>query len=114
VSNFENDAFFAPLRYDIQSNSAQGLVFLKTMDCLKTSPLDIRDMISFFEEREDILSRHPLTLLNAVLEFTQRRAHEFVRWRVALNDMESRLGVTRNAELLKLGVMRKCPMIMDY
>lgn len=100
MSVFENDSYFCVLRYDIAIGVASCLLFLKPMDYLKTKPLEPEDMMRWLDAKRDILSRHPLLVANAILEFMQLRAHEYLRWRLELYNMASRLGVTRNGQLL--------------
>lgn len=47
------------------------------------------------------LRGHPLLILNVIPSFIQARAHEYVRGRKDLLDIEARLGVTRNLRGLR-------------
>ncbi|CZR54672.1 uncharacterized protein PAC_04556 [Phialocephala subalpina] len=100
ISVFENDSFFFLLRYNILLGAVKCLLLLKSMGYLKTKPLKVQDMIQWLETKRGILCRRPLLIVNAILEFMQSRAHEYLRWRLELYNMESRLGVTRNGQLL--------------
>jgi len=40
-------------------------------------------------------------ILGVFLALMQFRAHEFLRWRLELNEMEARLGVTRDGQSLR-------------
>lgn len=95
MANFENDAFFCLLRYDFRERSSKALLLLKTMDYLKEASSSSKDILPWFDSRKAILGRHPLMILNVILEFIQQKAHQYVRWRLELYGLESRLGVTR-------------------
>ncbi|KAF8861944.1 hypothetical protein BDZ45DRAFT_687218 [Acephala macrosclerotiorum] len=100
MSVFENDSFFCLLRYDVVEGVAKCILFLKSMDYLKNKVLESEDMVRWLESKRSILCRWPLLIANAILEFMQLRAHEYLRWRLELYNMESRLGVTPNGQLL--------------
>lgn len=103
MSTFENDSFFCLLRYDLKERSLKVLIFLKGMDHLRTRPLRPEDLLAWLESNRTILQRHPLMVLNTILEFIQHEAHQHVRWRLELYSLESRLGVTRDGDSLRLG-----------
>ncbi|KAG4441177.1 hypothetical protein IFR05_003348 [Cadophora sp. M221] len=106
---YENDAFLCLLRYDIEQRTAKCLVFVKEVDYLKHTPLEPCVLSSWLDENEEILQRHPLMILNVILRLIQFRAHEYVRWRMQLYNMESRLGVTRDADtLMRSGYAEVC------
>jgi hypothetical protein len=101
MANYENDSFFCLVRYDLVDRKSDCLLFLKTGDYLKQNLVKAADFISWLDNDQEILQRHPLLILNVVLAFIQNRAHEFTRWRLELYDMESRLGVTRDGNYLR-------------
>lgn len=101
MANYENDSFFCLLRYDIVERKSDCLLFLKTGDYLKQDLIHPVDFISWLNNGQEILQRHPLLILNTVVAFIQGRVHEFTGWRLDLYDMESRLGVTRDGTYLR-------------
>ena len=101
IANFENDSFFCLVRYGLVDRKSDCLLFLKTGDHLKKDLITAADFIPWLDNNQEILQRHPLLILNVVLAFIQDRAHDFLRWRLELYDMESRLGVTRDGNYLR-------------
>ena len=101
MANYENDSFFCLVRYELVDRKSDCLLFLKTGDHLKKNLIKAADFIPWLDNGQEILQRHPLLILNMILAFIQDRAHEFLRWRLELNDMESRLGVTREGSYLR-------------
>jgi hypothetical protein len=100
---FENDSFFCLLRYDLKERTSKNLKFLKAMDHLKGKSLLANDLAAWLKSNQAILQRHPLMILNVILQFIQHEAHQYMRWRLEYNSLESRLGVTRDGDSLKLG-----------
>ncbi|PMD24628.1 hypothetical protein NA56DRAFT_493636 [Hyaloscypha hepaticicola] len=104
MSTFENDSFFCLLRYDLQKKKSKALIFLKARDYLrKNRPLLLQHLIAWFDPNRATLHRRPLMILNSLLDFIQYEAHQHVRWRLELYSLESRLGVTRDGDALRLG-----------
>jgi Mg2+ and Co2+ transporter CorA len=103
MSTFENDSFFCLLRYDLKEKTSKVLIFLKGMDHLRKRALLPDDLVAWLKSNQAILQRHPLMIVNVILEFIQHEAHQYVRWRLELYSLESRLGVTRDGDSLKLG-----------
>jgi Mg2+ and Co2+ transporter CorA len=103
MSTFENDSFFCLLRYDLKERTSKVLIFLKAMDHLRKRTLLANDLVAWLKSNQAILQRHPLMILNVILQFIQHEAHQYVRWRLELYSLESRLGVTRDGDSLKLG-----------
>jgi hypothetical protein len=101
LATYENDAFFMLLRYNMRSNSVKSLIFLKEWDYLKYESISPGHLLKYFQDHADLLQRYPLMLLNITLQFMQFGVHEFIRWRIAINEMESLLGVTRYGSLLE-------------
>jgi hypothetical protein len=101
MANYENDSFFCLVRYELVDRKSDCLLFLKTGDHLKKNLIEAADFIPWLDHDQEILQRHPLLILNVTLAFIQDRAHEFLRWRLELYDMESRLGVTRDGSYLR-------------
>jgi len=52
------------------------------------------------EKNREILQQYPILVLNDVLRVIQFRAQEYVKWRLVLNNLESRLGVTKDGQTL--------------
>jgi hypothetical protein len=102
MSNFENASFFCLLRYDITARTAKCMLFVKPMDNLRRRPLLPNEIAGWFDKNQATLTRHPLLILNVILGLIQFRAQDYVQWRLDLNNMESRLGVTRDGQLLKM------------
>lgn len=102
MSNFENDSFFCMLRYEITTRTARCILFVKPMDHLKRRRLLRSELVGWFDKNQALLARHPLLILNVILGLIQLRAQDYVRWRLDLNNMESRLGVTRDGQSLKM------------
>jgi len=100
MSIYEIDGFYCLLRYDLKDRSVNCMLFLKTMDYIKDKPLQISTVVAWLEKNHDILQQYPLLVLNVILELIQFRAQEFVRWRLILNNLESRLGVTKDGKTL--------------
>jgi hypothetical protein len=104
MSTFENDSFFCLLRYDLKKKTSKVLIFIKAMDYLRSNrPLLPHHLIAWFESNQAALHRHPLMILNSLLDLIQHEAHQYVRWRLELYSLESRLGVTRDGDALRLG-----------
>ena len=103
MSTFENDSFFCLLRYDLKERTSKVLIFLKAMDHLRKQPLLANDLVAWLKSNQALLQRHPLMVLNVILQFIQHEAYQYVRWLRELNNLESRLGVTRDGDSLKLG-----------
>jgi CorA-like Mg2+ transporter protein len=101
LATYEIDSFFMLLRYDIRSDSVKSLIFVKERDYLKYESISPGHLLKHFQDYSDLLRRYPLMLLNITLQFMQFGVHEFVRWRIAINEMESILGVTRYGSLLE-------------
>ena len=101
MATYENDAFFCLFRYGLVDRKSDCLLFLKTGNHLKKNLIEAADFIPWLDNDQEILQRHPLLILNVILVFIQDRAHDFLRWRLELNDMESRLGVTRDGSYLR-------------
>jgi hypothetical protein len=99
LATFEIDAFICLLHYDIGSQDPRNVrcvLFLKSRDYIRPSRLRLHIIRAWFDKHQELLERHPLLILNVILSFIQARAHEYVRGRKDLLDMEARLGVTRN------------------
>jgi Mg2+ and Co2+ transporter CorA len=104
MSTFENDSFFCLLRYGLKKNKSKVLLFLKARDYLRRNrPLLPQHLIAWFDSHRTTLHRYPLMILNSLLDFIQHEAHQYVRWRLELYSLESRLGVTRDGDALTLG-----------
>ena len=101
MSTYENDSFMGLFRYDIQQKKIYGIVFFKSSDHINLKPVNIEDFYWFLEARRELFMKHPLMIVTALLDFIQQRGQNFVRWRVSLYEMESRLGVTRKTDILK-------------
>jgi Mg2+ and Co2+ transporter CorA len=101
VSNYENDDFFGIFRFDVARKQIRGLVFLKSDDHINTKPIGVDSFQRFLDERKEFLTENPLMVINALLEFIQRRGHDFVYWRVALYILEGKMGVSRKKDFLK-------------
>ena len=100
MSIYEIDGFSCLLRYDMKDRSVNCMLFLKTMDYIKDKPLHISTVIASLEKNRNLLQQHPLLVLNVILELIQFRAQDYVRWRLVLNNLESRLGVTKDGQTL--------------
>jgi len=103
MAAYENDAFFCLFRYDIKMKIAKCLLFVKLGDYSERRLMRISDVREWLESHKQTLDRHPLMVLNAILGVMQSRAHEYIEWRIKLNNMESQLGVTKYAEALREG-----------
>ncbi|MCJ1239318.1 hypothetical protein MMC14_007312 [Varicellaria rhodocarpa] len=103
MTNYENDAFFCLFRYSIKTKKAKCLLFIKSGDYSERPLIRMSDVREWLEAYRQTLDQNPLMVLNAILGLVQSRAHEFVEWRIQLNNMESRLGVTEYAEALREG-----------
>lgn len=103
MATLENDSFFSLLRYHIAKSEAKVIIFFKPVDHINRTPLYLSKIIAWLDSNSELLRRHPLMILGAFLSFMQFRAHEFLRWRLELNNMEARLGVTRESESLRQG-----------
>ncbi|KAH8649467.1 hypothetical protein BGZ60DRAFT_422391 [Tricladium varicosporioides] len=103
VATFENDSFFALLRYDIKSRHTNGVVFIKSMDYLKKDEVFAMDLKKWIDRRKCFVRRHPLMILSLIFSFIQYRANCYPQWRLRLYNLESRLGITRDGERLKAG-----------
>ena len=103
MTNYENDAFFCLFRYDVKTQTCKCLLFVKSGDYAERPLVRMSDVREWLEAQRQMLNRHPLMVLNAILGLVQSRVHEFVEWRIQLNNMESRLGVTKYAEALREG-----------
>ena len=103
MTNYENGAFFCLFRYDIKTKTAKCLLFVKSGDYSERPSMRISNVREWLENHRQMLDRHPLMVLNAILGLVQSRAHEFVAWQIQLNNIESRLGVTEYAEALREG-----------
>lgn len=104
VAVYENDAFICLLRYDIRNTgpkSVRCVLFFKQSDYMKHSFLELHTVRNWFNKHRELLERHPLLVVNVVLAFIQSRAHEYVRGRQDLNDLEARLGVTNSLSRLR-------------
>ena len=112
IATFENDAFLMLLRYDLVENRAWALVFLKTWDHLTDSALSANSLFEFIDKQVSILIQYPLLMPNFLISFVQSRSQSFVKWRVALNDMKSKLGVTGDSDVLQAGGY--APVSYDY
>jgi len=112
MSNYENDSFFLLMRLDINQRRARALIFLKLDDYLKSHPQSLDQLVGSLERNKPWLGRDPLLIPNAVLNFLQLQSFSYVKWRIELNDMESRLGVIPNANMLKGGGY--APISYDY
>jgi hypothetical protein len=100
---YENDAFFCLFRYDIKMKIAKCLLFVKFADYSERRLMRISEVQEWLESQRQTLDRHPLMVLNAILGVMQSRAHEYMEWRIKVNNMESQLGVTKYAEALREG-----------
>lgn len=110
MSVYEIDGFFGILRYSFEDRSAKCILFLKPMDYIKENPIGINTVVSWFEKNRDVLQRHPLLIPNVIMQLIQFRAQEYVKWRLILNNLESRLGVTKDGKnLISIGYEE-----MDY
>ena len=105
MANYENDSFFCLFRYNINERTSPCMLFLKVLDRRRESesPLLPDDLLVWLVENEEMLQRNPLLILNIILQFVQYEAQEYVRGRLELYNLESRLGVTREGEYLKQG-----------
>ena len=103
MTNYENDAFLCLFRYDVKRRAAKCLLFVKSGDYAERPLMRMSDVREWLEAHRQTLDRNPLMVLNAILGLVQSRVHEFVEWRIQLNNMESRLGVTEYAEALREG-----------
>jgi hypothetical protein len=103
MSTYENDSFFCLLRYDLKKKKSKVLIFLKARDYLRKRSLLPQDLVAWFNLNREIMYRHPLMVLNILLYFVQYEAHQYVRWRLELYNLESRLGVTRRGIFLREG-----------
>ncbi|RYP70880.1 hypothetical protein DL771_005130 [Monosporascus sp. 5C6A] len=104
MANYENDSFFLLLRLDFKQKRARALIFLKLQDSLRRkrfAPLSLDQFISYLGRNSPPLGAAPFLVANTVLSFFQHESFRYVEWRQELYDMESRLGVTRNADILK-------------
>jgi Mg2+ and Co2+ transporter CorA len=101
VSNYENDDFFGIFRFDVKKKKIRGLIFLKSDDHINTKPIGLDSFQLFLNDRKEFLNENPLMVINALLEFIQRRGQDFVYWRVALYILEGKLGVSRKKDFLK-------------
>jgi len=100
MSIYEIDGFSCFVRYDFKSRSLRCVLFLKTMDYIKEKPLNISTVVAMLEKNREILQQYPILVLNDVLRVIQFRAQEYVKWRLVLNNLESRLGVTKDGQTL--------------
>jgi hypothetical protein len=103
MAGYENDAFFCLFRYDMKMKIAKCLLFVKLGDYSERRLMRISEVREWLESHKQTLDRHPLMVLNAILGVMQSRAHEYLEWRIKLNNMESQLGVTKYAEALREG-----------
>jgi hypothetical protein len=70
---------------------------------MKHSFLELHTVRYWFNKHRGLLERHPLLTVNVVLAFIQSCAHEYVRGRQDINDLEARLDVTNS-----LSSLRRC------
>jgi hypothetical protein len=101
---YEIDAFMCLLRYDIGNmapKSVRCLLFVKRSDPRKLPLPVLHNIRSWFGNHRELLERYPLLVVNVILSFMQARAHEYVRGRQGLNDIEARLGVTHHLSRLR-------------
>jgi CorA-like Mg2+ transporter protein len=103
MASYENDAFFCLFRYDMKMKIAKCLLFVKLGDYSERRLMRISEVQEWLESHKQTMDRHPLMILNAILGVMQSRAHEYLEWRIKLNNMESQLGVTKYAEALRKG-----------
>jgi hypothetical protein len=103
AATYENDAFFCLLRFDLLSGHTRCLLFFKSSDLLKprTSTLTLSTALNYIR-LHDVLYTEPLLIFNVVLSLLQARAHDFLRWRQQLYDIEARIGVSANLNSLRL------------
>lgn len=104
VAIYENDAFTCLLRYDIGNlnpSSVKCMLFVKSLGYIKSPQLGLHIMRTWLDKHRELLDRNPLLIINVALAFMQERAHEYVRGRQDLLDMEARLGVTHNLRGLR-------------
>ena len=100
VSTYENDDFFGLFHFDIKKHRIQGMIFFKSEDHINTKPIEVGSFKRFLDDRKEFLTENPLMVVNALLEFIQRRGQDFVYWRVALYKLEAKLGVSRKIDFL--------------
>jgi Mg2+ and Co2+ transporter CorA len=110
MASYEIDAFLLLSRYNIKEGEIYALVFIKEQDYLQN--LSPEELISTFRTNSSLLQRQPLLLANVILQFMQSRVHSYVDLRIALNKMESKLGVTRDSFALTQNGYT--PMSFDY
>jgi hypothetical protein len=104
VAIYENDALICLLRSNIGNLGPKGVrcvLFVKSQDYMKSSQLGLHTIRLWFDKHQKLLERHPLLIINVILAFMQARAHEYVRGRQDLLDMDARLGVTHNLRGLR-------------
>ncbi len=70
MSTFENDSFFCLLRYELKTKKSKVLIFLKARDYLRRDWLLLpHHLMAWFDLNRATLHRHPLMILNSLLEF---------------------------------------------
>jgi hypothetical protein len=103
MATYEHDGLFALFRYELESSILECIVFFKSQDQYKSTVLSKNSIQKFLDPRRTLIECHPLAFINVILELLQERFHQYARWRMILFDMESRLGVSRGSQNLKLG-----------
>lgn len=101
MSTYEIDSVLFLLRYDIVSKVLRGVVAFKAMDHLSITPLRMDYISNWLEIHQDDIVDEPLVFVPTLFRLIQLRSHTSVRWRTALYDAESRLGVTRDEHFLE-------------
>jgi hypothetical protein len=100
ASTYEHDAFFCLIRCNLVTKETRCLLFLKTYDRLKTTTLRLRSVVDYISAHYTLPSQ-PLLIFNIILSLLQSRAHDFLRWRQQLYEIEARIGVSANLEILR-------------
>jgi CorA-like Mg2+ transporter protein len=103
LATYETDGFWMVLRYDMRSKAVSCMMFVKTKNFVRNGHLRARDVHGYLEKHTERIKSHPFLVVSVILERMQSRIQDYRYWRERLYDMEARLGITRNLEVLKKG-----------
>jgi len=103
MANYENAGFSLLLRLDIRQKRARALTFVKLQDSGRSedTPLSLDQFEDYLRRNASSLEEAPFLIASTVLSFFQHELFRYVKWRQELYNMESRLGVTRDADILQ-------------
>jgi hypothetical protein len=101
ASTYEHDAFLCLIRYEISIKRTRCLLFIKDHDGLKETTLDLAAVVDYIKANFSLEERQPLQIFNVILSLLQSRAHDFLRWRQKLYNIEARIGVSADLEVLR-------------